>query len=169
MFLPFSLAQLSFKAFFKSKHCFWRYKTLILLITFGQWVLELWYFTWVFLVIWPFRCSLFFNKYKSFHIPHEHFLWQDLLTGIKIFHLVTLPIFGIGHYGCKCVSQTHLVFFLSPLLSLSHENKFFRTFQWYNFIRRKNTRKTVCEFSKCHFRYHNFQHVSSCLYVEEIC
>ena len=30
-------------------------KTLTLLITFEQWVLELWYFTWVFLVIRPFR------------------------------------------------------------------------------------------------------------------
>ena len=29
-------------------------KTLTLLITFEQWVLELWYFTWVFLVIRPF-------------------------------------------------------------------------------------------------------------------
>ena len=30
-------------------------KTLTLLITFEQWMLELWYFTWVFLVIRPFR------------------------------------------------------------------------------------------------------------------
>ena len=35
-------------------------ETLILLITFEQWVLELWYFTWVFLMVIPFRGYLFF-------------------------------------------------------------------------------------------------------------
>ena len=34
-------------------------ETLILLITFEQWVLELWYFTWVFLMVRPFRGYLF--------------------------------------------------------------------------------------------------------------
>ena len=92
-------------------------KTLTLLITFKQWVLELWYFTWIFSVIrslcwyftfWPWHLTYIFlnwhwslllnNKYWSFRIAHEHFLWQDLPTGIKIFVLVTLTIFGIGHY-----------------------------------------------------------------------
>ena len=43
----------------------------------------------------------------SFHIAHEHFLWQDLPTGIKIIVLVTLTIFGIGHYrGHLCFTNT---------------------------------------------------------------
>ena len=36
-------------------------KTITLLITFEQWVLELWYFTWVFLVIRPFRGLHYFD------------------------------------------------------------------------------------------------------------
>ena len=127
-------------------------ETLTLIITFEQWVLELWYFTWVFLVIRPFRgyhyflpCGLdlgvwatflklyfwtvnanaliplfhmsfpcdktfpwvplfFFYKYKSFHIAHEHFLWQDLPTGIKIFVLVILVIMEFANIGGICVS-----------------------------------------------------------------
>ena len=51
--------------------------------------------------------SLFFNKYQSFHIAHEHGFWQDLPIGIKIFVLVTLTIFGIGHYqGHLCYTNT---------------------------------------------------------------
>ena len=49
-------------------------KTLTLLITFEQWVLELWYFTWVFLVIrpfcwyltfWPWHLTYFLNWHWS--------------------------------------------------------------------------------------------------------
>ena len=48
-------------------------KTLILLISFEQWVLRLWYFTWIFLVIRPFR-------------GYHYFLPCDLDLGV-------LPIF----------------------------------------------------------------------------
>ena len=82
-------------------------KTLTLWVTFEQWVPELWYFTWVFLVIRPFSIFIFLNKYKGFHIAHENFFWQDLPTGIKIFVLVTSTIFGIGHYrGHLCFTNT---------------------------------------------------------------
>ena len=36
-------------------------ETLTLLITFKQWVPELWYFTWVFIVIRPFSGTIIFN------------------------------------------------------------------------------------------------------------
>ena len=51
--------------------------------------------------------SLFFNKYWSFYIANEHFLEQDLPTGIKIFGLVIMTIFEIGHYqGHLCFTNT---------------------------------------------------------------
>ena len=94
------------------------FKTLTLLITFEQWQLELLYFTLVFLVIRPFRgfhCFLI-NLYQSFYIAHEHFLWQDLPTGIKIFVLVTLTIFGIGHYrGHLCFSNASCFFLMKDM------------------------------------------------------
>ena len=44
------------------------------------------------------------------------FLWQDFSTGIKIFVLVILAIFGIGHYqGHLCFTYT----FCSILISIS--------------------------------------------------
>ena len=77
--------------------------TLTLLITFEQWVLELWYFTWVFLVIrpfseyhyfwhWPWPCSLtHFLKTLNFLMIFEQWvleLWY--FTGV---FLVIRPFF----------------------------------------------------------------------------
>ena len=48
----------------------------------------------------------------SFHIAQEHFLWWDFPTGIKIFVLVTLAIFGIYHYrGHFCFKNTYCLNF----------------------------------------------------------
>ena len=42
------------------------------------------------------------------------FLWPNLFTGIKIFVLVTLAIFGIGHYrGHLCFRNTFFFLFSS--------------------------------------------------------
>ena len=55
-------------------------KTLTLLIAFEQWVLELWYFTWVFLVIRPFH-------------GYHYFLHRDLDLGVwPFFENLTLLI-----------------------------------------------------------------------------
>ena len=59
------------------------------LITFEQWVLELWCYTWVFLVTRP-----FYPVTLTLEFDLEHFLWWDLPTGIKIFVLVTFAIFS---------------------------------------------------------------------------
>ena len=49
---------------------------------------------------------------KSFHNVDGHILWQYLFTGIKIFVLVTLAIFEIGHYR-RHLFFTHIVFIFS--------------------------------------------------------
>ena len=76
-------------------------------------MLELWYFTWIFPVIRPFRgnhyfflCDLgvdpFFLNFNfvnnlnseclSFYISHEYFLWSDISMGTIIFVLVTFTL-----------------------------------------------------------------------------
>ena len=83
-------------------------ETLTLLITFEQWALELWYFTWVFLVI---RSSY----------------WYQNICPCDLSHLWNWPIGGI------CVSQTHLVylwFFLESTFS-SAEFKHGFTGMWF--------------------------------------
>ena len=90
-------------------------ETLTLLITYEQWVLELWYFTWTFLVrrpfrgyhyvlpcdhnlgVWPFFKN--FNLANTFWTVSALALLYDMSissdnTGI----LVTTAIFGIGQY-----------------------------------------------------------------------
>ena len=88
-------------------------KTLTLLITFELWLLELWYFTWVFLVARPFRLYLHFwpcdldlslkffylaNEFLNrvlelwIRISHEYFKRQDLSMDTNIFDLVTLTL-----------------------------------------------------------------------------
>ena len=52
-------------------------KTLTLLITFEQWLLELWYFTWIFPLIRPFR-------------GYHYFLTFDLYLGVWPIFLKTL-------------------------------------------------------------------------------
>ena len=137
-------------------------KSLTLLINFEKLVLEVWCFTWLFLVTepfyeiqdlwsWPWPWSLayfmyiltlfitfecfdlniwpmfwkkkmtmvilllfFFNKDKILELPYctqSFFLWQDFSTGIKVFVLVILAIFGIGHYhGHLCFTNTSCSF-----------------------------------------------------------
>ena len=78
-------------------------KTLNLLITFEQWVLELWYFTWVFLVIRPFSgyhyfftpwpwpsCLIYFWKLLTLLITFE--LWVLELWYFTWVFLVIRPI-----------------------------------------------------------------------------
>ena len=111
------------------------FETLTFLITFEQWVLELWYFTWVFLVIkrpfsgyyqflhcdldlggWPNLKKNNFNlAYNFWTVSAKVLLYTMSIssgsTGIKIFDLVTLVIFGIGPIiGGICVSQTNLIY-----------------------------------------------------------
>mgnify|MGYP003683671203 CR=1 FL=1 len=82
-------------------------ETLTLLITFEQWVLELWYFTWVFLVIRLFR-GFILKNIKAFILHMSIFP-----TGIKIFVLVTLTVFGIGHYrGHLCFKNTSCFYYM---------------------------------------------------------
>ena len=74
-------------------------------------------FPWIslFFPLWPWPWSLT-HFWKILELSYEHFLWQDFPTGIKIFVLVTLTIFGIGHYrGHLCFTNTscfYLIFFL---------------------------------------------------------
>ena len=70
---------------------------------------------------WPLSGAFVFHKH-IFHIAHEHFFWQDLPTGIKIFVLVTLTIFGIGHYrGHLCFTNTSC---LISVINLCNHLKF---------------------------------------------
>ena len=91
-----------------------------------QWVLELGYFTWVFIVLNPFRgCHYFlhcdldlgvwpifvenFNLANNFWTVSARALLNPMSissdnTGIMIFFLVTLAIFGIGHYRGQHIS-----------------------------------------------------------------
>jgi hypothetical protein len=117
-------------------------KTLTLAITFKWYVVECWYFTWVFLVtrsfhgyqnFWP--CDLDLNVWliKNFNlgynfqmvctrtdISHECTLRQNLFMGTKIFDLVTLTLvfdlliknFNLG-YNIWMVSTRALIFHMS--------------------------------------------------------
>ena len=105
----------------------WPFKkrTLTLLITFEQWVLELWFFTEEFhetrflygyqqfelcdidlqVTFWKlnFLNNIWIVSTRAliFHMSissNRTFLWHDLSPGIKIFVLVTWAISGIGHY-----------------------------------------------------------------------
>ena len=40
-----------------------------------------------------------------------HFLWQDLLTGIKVFVLVILTPLELAIIGGICVSKKHILFY----------------------------------------------------------
>ena len=81
-------------------------ETLTLLITFEQWVLELWYFTWVFLVIRPFRgyhyflsCDLdlgdpFFENFNlviTFEKLVLYCTWEFLVTESSYWYQDTCP------------------------------------------------------------------------------
>ena len=70
-------------------------ETLTLLITFEQWVLELWYFTWIFPVIWPF-CR------------YHYFLPCDLDLGVDLF----FEIFNLAN-NFWTVSARALIFHMS--------------------------------------------------------
>ena len=62
-------------------------KTLILLINFEQWVLELCYFTWVIIVTWPFRgYQLFFTQW---HWPWSLTYFFKIFNFAYIFWIVT--------------------------------------------------------------------------------
>ena len=102
IFYPVTLT-LEFDSFFL--------KTLTLFMTFEQWVLELLYFSWKFLVIrsffvgtfWPWHLTYFLKIHigQIFLIINiRDFILQMSIvpTGIKILVIVTLTIFGIGHY-----------------------------------------------------------------------
>ena len=54
-------------------------ETLTLLITFEQWVLELWYFTWIFPVIRPFHGYHFFFHPLTFTLEFDPFFEQWML------------------------------------------------------------------------------------------
>ena len=111
--------------------------TLTLLITFEQWVVELLYSLWLDLSL----VSLIFNKYLSFHIAHERFLWQDLPTGINLFYPCDLDhLWNWPLSGHLCFTNTSC--FLIQLwfvMSLSHITKlpiccFWRFWSWCPFL-----------------------------------
>ena len=86
-------------------------KTLTLLITFEQWMLEVWYLIWVFLVIrnscgyhhfftlwpWPWIWPIFenFNLAYNFWTERFYITWA---FRVQTFGLVTIATFRIGHY-----------------------------------------------------------------------
>ena len=84
-------------------------KTLTLVMTFEQWVLEFWYFTWIFLVVKP-RCGYYYFLPWPWRLTYllYHMSISSDSTRIKIFVPVTLAIFGIGHYrGHFCFTSTY--------------------------------------------------------------
>ena len=86
-------------------------KTLTLLITFEQWVLELWYFTWVFLVIRPFRgyhnflpCDLDLGVdpfFENFNLGYNFWTVSAELWYFTWVFLVLRP-FRVYHYFLPC-------------------------------------------------------------------
>ena len=85
-------------------------------------MLELKYLTWIYLVIrsfcWLWHLTFFFKMtsvitskwyYESFHIAYEHFLWQDLSTGFKIFVFWSWSSLKLAIIGGICVLQRHFV------------------------------------------------------------
>ena len=81
--------------------------TLLLVITFEQWALELWYFPWAFLVTRPFLgTKIFYPMTLTFEF--DLFFKNFKLVNYQDNVPVTLAIFEIGRYGSICVSQIHL-------------------------------------------------------------
>ena len=70
---------------------------------------------WFDLDIWLFflKSYIYHNRILniSFNITHEHFLWQDFSTGIRMYVLMTLAIFAIRHYR-RHLCFTNTSFFL---------------------------------------------------------
>ena len=58
---------------------------------------------------------------KKINYRHGHFLWQDLSTGIKIYVLVILAIFGIAHYSGPFVFHIDILFYPCFLGSLDQQ------------------------------------------------
>ena len=105
-------------------------KTLILLITFEEWVLELWYFTWIFLVIrsicwyltfWPWFLTNLkkkdighnFQKIKYLELPYctwsflvtRSFYWYQNICHCDLGHLWN------GHYRGQCFTNTSVKYY----------------------------------------------------------
>ena len=78
MNMPFDKTYLWVSLFFTLWHWLWSMthflKTLTLLITFEQWVVELWYFKWIFRVIRPFHGYHYFFTLWRWPWSLTHFL-----------------------------------------------------------------------------------------------
>ena len=87
-------------------------KTLTLLITFEQWVLEVWYFTWIFPVIRPFRgCHYFWhcNNIRAFILHMSISCDKIFLLASRYLSLWPWPSLELAIIRGICISQTHLV------------------------------------------------------------
>ena len=88
-------------------------KTLTMLITFEQWVLELWYFTWVFLVLKTFPCFHYFLIIIIAFILHMSISYNKIFLLVSRYLSLWLwPSLELAILGGICVSQTHLVIFI---------------------------------------------------------
>ena len=112
-------------------------KTLILLITFEQWMLELWYFSWIFLVIrsfcwyytfWPWHFTFFWidiNHYFEI-MNNRAFILHMSISCDNIFLLVSRYLFlwpwssiELAIIGGIYVSETHLFLGLNYLICVA--------------------------------------------------